>query len=329
MKNLTIVILTFNEEANIDNCLDSIAAIDAPVFVVDSFSTDRTLGILQRRGVPYVQHEFKNYAAQRNWAQQNLPQKTEWVLHLDAGETMLPGMTRWINEDFDPHDPAVNGYMFPRRAVFLGKWMRFGGYHPIYHLRLYRRSAGRCEHKVYDQHFVVEGPTRKAGKGAHLADGVMSSLRDFTVSHARWAVFEAVELIISQDDNRQGGSGDVKVRLFGNPIERRRWFKNNVFQRLPLFVRSIFYFLHRYFIKLGILDGVRGLIFHVLQGFWFRFLVDATVYEIRLEMKHRPLAKIVAAKYGLDINKFLHQSPSDDGTTNHDEIPGSLALSDA
>ncbi|THH39280.1 glycosyltransferase family 2 protein [Neolewinella litorea] len=302
---LTIVILTFNEEANIENLLDSLAGVNAPIFVVDSYSQDRTLEILDRRGIPYTQHAFKNYAAQRNWAQSNLPYEGEWVLHLDAGERLTPGMVTWINESFDPVDKTVDGYMFARRAIFLGRWIKHGGYHPIYHLRLYRRHLGHCENKVYDQHFVVDGNTAKAGRGADLEDGVMSSLRDFTVSHARWAVFEAVESILSEED-----PGEVKARLTGNPIERKRWLKSKVFQRSPLFLRSFLYLFHRYIIKLGFLDGKEGLIFHFLQGFWFRFLVDSTIYEIKQEMKHRPLEAVVWDKYGLDVNVFLNKEPA-------------------
>ena len=299
---LTVVILTFNEEANIGNCLDSLAGVTAPIFVVDSFSTDRTLDILEERGIRYVQHAFKNYAAQRNWAQENVPFGGEWVLHLDAGETLTPGMVSWINNSFDPTVQAVDGYMFARRAIFLGRWIRHGGYHPIYHLRLYRKHLGHCENKVYDQHFVVDGVTELAGKGADLEDGVMSSLRDFTVSHARWAVFEAVESILAEKE-----TGEVHARLLGNPIERKRWLKSRVFQRSPLFLRSFLYLFHRYVIKLGFLDGKEGLIFHFLQGFWFRFLVDSTIYEIKREMRTKPLDEVVREKYNLDVNVFLNQ----------------------
>lgn len=318
MKNLTIVILTYNEEANIGPLLDTLAKITAPIFVVDSYSTDDTLNILESRGIHYVQHEFKNYAAQRNWAQANLPTDSEWVLHLDAGEKLTPGMVRWINEEFDPEVTGVNGYMFARRAIFLGRWIKYGGYHPIYHLRLYRWKKGHCENKVYDQHFVVEGEVRKTPKNADLEDGVMSSLRDFTVSHARWAVFEAVESIIAEED-----PGEVDAKLFGNPIERKRWLKTRIFQRSPLFLRSFLYLFHRYIIKGGFRDGIEGLVFHFLQGFWFRFLVDSTILEIRKELEHQELPEVVSEKYGLDINKFLNHEPDPSAPSNEYALPSS------
>ncbi|WP_238751182.1 glycosyltransferase family 2 protein [Neolewinella maritima] len=302
---LTIVILTFNEEANIEKCLDSLATVQAPIYVVDSFSKDRTLEILEQRGIPYVQHVFKNYAAQRNWAQANLPTEGEWVLHLDAGETLTPQMASWLNESFDPNRGDVDGYMFARRTIFMGRWIKHGGFHPIYHLRLYRRHLGHCEDKVYDQHFVVDGKTEVAGTNVDMEDTVMNSLRDFTVSHARWAVFEAVESVLAQEE-----TGEVQANLWGNPIERRRWLKSRVFQRAPLFLRSFLYLFHRYVVKLGVLDGKEGLIFHFLQGFWFRFLVDSIIFEIRQEIRTRPIEVVVREKYDLDINLFLNQESS-------------------
>ncbi len=99
----------------------------------------------------------------------------------------------------------------------------------------------------------------------------------------------------------------MNARFLGNPIERKRWLKNRVFQRAPLFLRSFLYLFHRYIIKLGFLDGKEGLIFHFLQGFWFRFLVDSTIFEIKQEMQYRPLEEVAKDKYDLDVNVFLNQ----------------------
>ena len=303
---LTIVVLTFNEEANIRACLDSLTGVGAPVFVVDSGSKDRTLEILAGYDVTVVDHPFANYAAQRNWAQANIPWATDWVLHLDAGETCLPALNQWLRTGFDASTTAADGYLLARRAVFMGRWIKHGGYHPIYHLRLYRIGSGRCEAKVYDQHFVCAGTTATVPAGADLADGVMANLRDFTTAHARWAVFEAIETLRSETE-----SGDVPADFFGSPIERRRWFKVNVFGRVPILLRSILYFLHRYVIKLGFLDGRRGLIFHALQGLWFRFLVDSMIYEMRRELNGGDLDEVVLRKYGIDVGALLAFVPTE------------------
>jgi glycosyltransferase involved in cell wall biosynthesis len=299
---LTIILLTFNEEDNIRACLDSVKDVQANRFVVDSFSTDSTLAILDEYDVLYQQHVFQNYSAQRNWAQENNPFASEWILHLDAGERATPNLVRWLNQEFKSNDTKIDGYLIARRAVFMGRWIRHGSYHPIYQLRLTRKGTARCEFKAYDQHFISTGKVETTPKDADLEDMVMNNIRDFTISHARWAIYEAAETIYNESVVL---SGELPAKLFGSPIERRRWFKKNIFQKTPLFVRSFFYFLYRYFFKLGFLDGKEGLVFHVLQGFWFRFLVDATIFEIRKDLEHQPLELILQKKYNLKLASVL------------------------
>ncbi|MEM8525657.1 MAG: glycosyltransferase family 2 protein [Bacteroidota bacterium] len=280
MSQLTVIVLTFNEENNIEDCLDSLQGIQANLFVVDSFSNDRTLEILKEREVTFVQHPFENYARQRNWAQQNVPFDTEWVLHLDAGERCTPELVNWINTKFDANS-TTDGYMFSRRTFFLNQWIKWGGHYPNFHLRLYRKSKGRCEDKAYDQHFVVEGRKEQLPKGIDMIDVVTDTIYNFTVAHARWAEKEAEEQLSVQRDH-----GEVEAKVGGNAIERQRWLKSNLFERLPLFWRGFFYFIYRYFIRLGFLDGKAGLVFHFLQGFWFRFLIDSVIVEKQL-MNHK------------------------------------------
>ena len=303
MKNrsLVVILLSFNEEKNIGACLDSVAALAAPVFVVDSFSTDRTTEILRERGIAFVQHPFGDYAAQRNWAQANCPFPAPWVLHLDAGERVSPELVRWIDEHFDP-EAAVNGYLFSRRTLFMGRWIRHGGHYPSYHLRLFRPAQGHCEAKAYDQHFVCAGPLQTAPRGADIIDLVSNDIAAFSAGHLRWALVEAVERVA-----RHMPAGEVAPRFWGNPIERRRWLKSAVFDRAPLFLRAFLYFLYRYFLRLGFLDGAPGLAFHFLQGCWFRFLVDTAILEIRLRQKETgaSLRQVVQELYGEKIAQTI------------------------
>ena len=273
--NLCVIILTYNEAANIGPCLDSLAGIDAAVYVVDSHSTDSTTDILQKRGITFVQHPFENYARQRNWAQQNCHHSCDWVLHLDAGERLTPELARWLNHAFDPDGPA-DGFLFSRKTIFMDRWIRYGGHYPNYHLRLFRRDKGRCEAKSYDQHFVCSGPVVLAPNGVDLIDHVSENIVAFTQGHTRWAIAEAVERM-----SRTTPAGEVRPRFWGNPIERRRWLKTRFFDRSALFVRAFLYFFYRYIVRLGFLDGRPGLAFHFLQGCWFRFLIDTAILEIR------------------------------------------------
>jgi hypothetical protein len=274
-KALTIIILTFNEESNINELRENLSTIKGHTFVVDSFSKDSTMQLIEAAGWKVVQHPFENYSKQRNWAQQNNPFNTEWVLHIDADERLTPELIHWINNEFDPELKGTDGYMFGRRAIFMDQWIKS---HYNYHLRLYKSSKGKCEDKAYDQHFIVDGNT-KLLKKRDMTSKVCDSLSEFIVKHNRWAELEAIDILNKFAD------GEVHSNIKGSPIEKTRWFKNNVFQKTPLFVRSFLYFGYRFFIKLGFLDGTRGLIFHVLQAFWFRFLVDAKVYELRKGLK--------------------------------------------
>jgi len=280
--NLTIIVLTYNEENRIKKVLDSIRCVTTNIFVVDSFSTDDTVNILKEYNVNYTQHPFEDYSKQRNWAQTNDPYDSAWVMHLDADEPITSELENWLNNDFLSMRNNFDGFLFSRRVYFLGRWIKNGGQYPTFHLRLYKKMLGKCEEKAYDQHFIVEGGNVKVIKGMDIYNTVADSIDDLILSHNKWATLEAQEIFDSGKDK-----GDVQENLFGNPIERRRWMKVHVFQKSPLFIRSFVYFSYRYFIRLGFLDGKEGLIFFVFQTFWFTFLVDAKVFE--LQKQNSPL----------------------------------------
>lgn len=293
MLDLTIIVLTFNEGKNLPDCLESLETVPANIFVVDSFSTDNTIEILKGKGISFVQHPFKNYSIQRNWAQENDPFPSTWVLHLDADERLSEELKDWLIKKFNSYKD-VDGFIFNRRAVFMGKWIRFGGHYSNYHLRLFKKSSGKCEDKAYDQHFISTGKKQIIYK-RDIINVLSDNLGNFIERHNTWSLSEAIEIL------KEKKSGEVEPNLSGNPIERKRWLKNNLFGKFPLFLRSFSYFLYRYFFRLGFLDGKEGLVFHVLQGFWFRFLIDAKVYEIQKEMKEKNLTleQVLKNKYGI------------------------------
>ena len=296
---ITAIILTFNEQHRLPVCLESLKGLPLQLFVVDSFSTDGTLDILRSHNIAFVQRTFLHYSDQRNWAQANCPFSTEWVLHLDAGEWLTEPFRRWLLEVFDPGQP-VAGYLCNRQTWFWGRQIRHGGHHPNYHLRLFRRAAGRCEDKLYDQHFVASGTLQTLPAVVAIADAVSDNLLDFTRSHARWALMEAIEQVAGQT------TGEVAVNRKGNPIEQRRWQKNRIFQQFPPLLRALAYFFYRYVIRGGFRDGVPGLVFHSLQGLWFRFLVDAYILEIQQYMhaNNQSLTTVVQQHYGTTYTPF-------------------------
>ncbi|MEQ8688293.1 MAG: glycosyltransferase family 2 protein [Imperialibacter sp.] len=293
--------MTYNESANLRACIESFSHLDASVFAVDSFSSDDTVSILEEYNIAYVQHPFENYSQQRNWSQNNNPFKTPWVFHLDAGERFTPELVKWLEDEFEP-DSEIDGFMFSRRTIFLNKWIRHGGHYPNFHLRLFKVKKGKCEEKVYDQHFVVYGTKATVKAGVDIIDTVTDNLFNFVRGHSRWAVFEAISIL-----QNVRAHGNVSPKFFGNPIERKRWLKQYIFEKSPLFFRSFLYFVYRFFFRLGILDGSVGLVFHFLQGFWFRFLVDATVLEFRVKLKAQniSLKQLVEKEYDVSYLKLF------------------------
>ncbi|MGC2321000.1 MAG: glycosyltransferase family 2 protein [Terriglobales bacterium] len=271
---VSVIVLAYNEEANLPACLASLEHLDCEVLVVDSGSTDATCSIARQVGAAVFEHPFETYGAQRNWAQQHLPLAADWVLHLDSDERLTPELVAEINGILLNPPADVDGFLFRKRTLFMGRWIRHGGHYPAYHLRLFRKDRGACEERLYDQHYVVSGRVQKLQHD--YIDVLTSDLSVWSTRHVRWAELEAREIVEGCDPE-----GRVEASFLGNPIERRRWLREGFYWRLPLFLRAFLYWFYRYFVRLGFLDGKEGMIFHFLQGFWFRFLIDAKLYESR------------------------------------------------
>jgi len=273
---LSVVVLTLNEELNLPDCLRSLQGLDCEIFLVDSGSTDSTVAMAHAAGASVFAHPFETYGKQRNWALENLPFRGEWVLNLDADERLTPELAKEIAALMRAAVADINGYMLRRRTVFRGRWIRHGGHYPNYQLRLFRRGRGVCEDRLYDQHFVVEG--RVESVRYDYIDLAAGDLSTWSQRHFRWAAAEAAEQTRSKD--RDGDQ--IRASLFQGPIARRRWLREKLYGPVPLFIRPAAYFFYRYFLRLGFLDGEQGFVFHCLQGFWYRFIVDAMLWEMRI-----------------------------------------------
>lgn len=272
---ITAIVLTFNEEKNIEACLNSIINHVEKVVIVDSGSSDATLQILASYKVKLYTHQFENYALQRNWAFSNTEIDTEWILNMDADHRATPQLIAELREKFDNKILAeTNGFMVSRKTIFMDKWIKHGGHYPTYHAVMFRKDKGHCEQKNYDQHFVIEGKTEIL-KG-DIIDIITDSLLNFTIRHNKWSALEAEEAV---NETKFDGNF-INPNKNGNPMERRRYMKLKYYS-YPIFLRVFIYFFVRYILKKGFLDGKEGLIFHFLQGFWFRFLVDAKIYELQ------------------------------------------------
>jgi len=271
-KMISVVILTYNSELTIGRTLSSAAKVSDDIFVVDSYSSDSTLPIAAEYGAHIVQHEFVNYGIQRNWAIENLPIRYSWELHLDADEFLSQGLVEEINSLKQAFPKGINGYHIPRLIRFLGRDLRHGGLYPIWHLRLFRHGKGKCETREYDQHFIVAGKTGKLSKP--MIDDHQMSLAEWVSRHNKWSSAEVREILGGHQET------SIKGSLTGSAIQRQRALRR-YYIGMPLFIRPLLLFLYRYILRLGFLDGIEGLIYHILQGFWFRFLIDAKIFEER------------------------------------------------
>ena len=273
MNKITTIILTHNSESSISKVVKSCKPISSRILIIDDFSTDKTIKIAKVLGCEVVQHKFENYSKQRNWAQRYADLGAEgWVLHIDDDEIISKKLAENIKKRIN--NKEIDCYLIKKRIFFLGKPIRFGYINPSWHLRLYKTGKGFCENRLYDQHFVAKGNTKKL-KG-YLLDLQLKTLEKWILAHNKWSSAEAIQAILSKKNEQM-----LKASLKGDRRMQKRWLKNNVYYKSPLLLRAFLFFIYSYFLKLGFLDGKTGLIYHVLQAFWFRFLVDAKIIELK------------------------------------------------
>jgi glycosyltransferase involved in cell wall biosynthesis len=270
---VAVVILTYNEEANIAQALDSVASWANEIFMLDSLSTDHTLEIARQYGCHIAQNKFESYAKQRNYALDQLPIHTEWVVFLDADEWLPDAVKREISK-LIAGSPEENGFYMNRRLIWMGRWIR-RGYYPSWILRLFRHGKGRCEDRAVNEHLIVEGKTGKLRNDFMHED--RKGVTEWIAKHNGYATWEAQEIFNSRTVQEYR---EIDVRLFGTQAERKRWLRYKVWNRLPPLLRPFFYFVYRYVLQGGFLDGREAFIFHFLQALWYPMLIDVKYLEL-------------------------------------------------
>jgi glycosyltransferase involved in cell wall biosynthesis len=267
-QRIAAIILAKNEENDLPACLESLQGLASELFIIDSGSTDRTAVIGVGQGAKVLSHAFVNYASQFNWALENIFSDADWILRIDADERVSPELADSIQRILPAVGTDVTGILVPRRTVFLGRQIRHGDTYPVWLLRLFRRGAGRCEDTWMDEHIILnEGMVVKAR--GDLVHEIPKSLSEWVRKHDWYADRECRDIL-------NGGAPELP----GQPGARRA-LKHGLYLKFPSFARAFLYWFYRYFLKLGFLDGKEGLIYHFLHAFWYRFLVDAKLYEIK------------------------------------------------
>lgn len=286
MTDLTVIILTKNEEQNLRKCVESFRGAAKRFVIVDSFSTDGTKELAAQlnkelkksgAGLDFYENPWKDYATQLNWGIENTDISTEWTMRMDADEELLPELAKEIDECLPKLSKDVCGVILRRRVYFMGKWIKHGGRYPEKLLRIFRTGMATCEQKIMDEHLVLKkGRTVEFKKD--LVDNNTKDLDWWTGKHNWYSNREVldrqltIEHALQEENLLEHGESTKQAK-------RKRMIKNHGYYSLPKFFRSHLYFIYRYYIRLGFLDGTEGKIFHFLQAYWYRFLVDAKMYE--------------------------------------------------
>lgn len=302
MLDISVIILTYNEEMHIRRCLENIVPIAKDVYIIDSFSTDKTLDIAREYPCVHIlQNKWENnHAKQFNWGLYHANIKTQWVLRLDADEYLLPELVQELQDKVPSLPDEVSGIIFNRRHIFMGEWMKRGIY-PVKLLRAFKYGKGLCEQRLMDEHILLtEG---RAVEFEHdFCDHNLNDLSWFCHKHVNYAIREAVDLLDIELNLTGAAETDENKGISRQALSKR--MKKHKYARQPLFWRSFVYFCYRYFLKGACLDGKVGFIWTFLQGWWYRTLVDAKIFEIKKACGNDKV-KICAylkERYGIDLS---------------------------
>ncbi|MFK5969532.1 MAG: glycosyltransferase family 2 protein [Candidatus Marithrix sp.] len=296
--NISVIILTFNEEIHIERCIKSVQPFAKEIFIVDSCSEDKTVEIAKSLGAKIYQNPWPgNHAEQFNWGLKYCPIETEWVMRMDADEYVLPELANEIKDKLYSLDENITAIYMKRRVYFLDRWIKYGGYYPLWFLRIWRNNKGYCVQRWMDEYIEVSDGESINFKNDFVDENI-SGLTSWTNKHNSYATKEVIDIL----NITHNFSGQNIANSVGKSVVFKSWLKQ-IYNDLPLFIRPFIYFHYRYFFKLGFLDGKPGLIWHFLQGFWYRFYIDAKIYEIHHNVGNdkNAILKFIKEKYGISL----------------------------
>lgn len=281
-KDFSFIILTYNEEMHLPRLFESIKDLNATTYILDSVSTDATIEIAEKYGAVVKTHPFENHPKQWDFALKNFEIQTPWIIGLDADQIVTPELYLMLKEFKTENYIGVNGIYFNRKNYFQGSWIRYGGYYPIYLLKMFRTGIGFSDlNENMDHRFIVPGKTVIWKKGHLLEENLKENdIHFWFKKHERYSDLIAQEEVERMKNLR---SQSLKPNLLGNPDEKKAWLKR-LWWKLPLGIRPYLYYGTRMFLQFGLLDNKTARHFHYLQGLWFRKLVDK---KINLLLKKR------------------------------------------
>lgn len=271
MADLTAIILTKNESANIEGCIESIIGFAKRIVVVDSGSTDNTVELAKKNGADIYYNEFDYYAQQFNWAIDNTNIETKWILRLDADERFTKELCKEAENLMMKHaDGDVNGIAMEAWLYFLGKRLKYGASKKR-KLMIFKNGIGRIEDRKRDAHSVLShGDTITTRERFIHHD--FKDIDSFIDKYNYYATREMEDYLSFKSGN------NIDIRT-DKKIENTRKKKFGIYYNAPKFLRTWLWFIYNYIFRLGFLDGKAGYIYHYFECYWYRYLVDTKIYE--------------------------------------------------
>ena len=274
MYDITAIILTKNEEVNIERCIKSIYKKIKKIIVLDSYSNDNTVKIAKKLGAKVYQHQFKNYAVQFNYVLDELSIDTKWVFRLDADEVVPIELLNEIEKKIYEHsNDDVNGFLMKYRLIFMGKFLKHGGCYPFIKMTVWKTKYGRFEERDFGEHVV-------------LSEGVYDTFScdclhyDFKDIHS---FVDKHNWYASREVNDYYHRKTIQQKELYKKANITRKLRDGFYYKLPLFLRAKLFYIYKYYFLLGFLDGKEGKIYAMIQSYFYRFIVDAKIYEKRIK----------------------------------------------
>jgi len=265
---IAVLILTYNEQINLPYALENVNDWADEIIILDSYSIDDTVKIAESYDAKVYFRKFDNFSAQRKYALNELPIKSDWIFVLDADEYLTDELKSEILNVIKNTDR--DAFIINRRFYWKGKWIK-RGYYPTKLLRFGRKGLIDCDDRPINEHIVCRTDNIGYLKN-DFVDYNRKNLTNWIDKHNNYSTREAKQLFENEYE---------KYNFFASQYERKRWIRINIWNKMPLVIRSFLYFIYRYFIKLGFLDGKEAFMYHFLHAFIYRILIDFKYLELK------------------------------------------------
>lgn len=278
MEDITVLILTRNEEVNLPDCLKSIKDFAKRIVIVDSESTDKTEKIAREYGADFYVHPFEYHARQFNWGLDNTDINTKWTLRLDADERLTPALCKELSQLMKDHEyDDVNGFSMEASLFFMGREMKHGGPQKR-KLMLFKTGLGRIEDRKIDEHTILY-----SGTAIHCKEKFLHyDFKDMSywINKLNWYASRE-----TQDYFDFINGKETSINANDKNINSKRNKKYGIYYKFPKFIRCWLMFIYAYIFQLGFLDGKEGFIYHWTYHRFYRTLVDCKILEQELNPK--------------------------------------------